>query len=450
MVDPQGNNLIFILSAPRSGSTLLGAVLGNHSQTLCPPEPWLLLSLHAMRTPDVMAISHFDSGLARQALNELLDDQLFRNVTNAFAISVYKALLAQANKQIFIDKTPRYYHILPFLEALFPQARKIWIKRNPLDVIASHKATLGHSVADLLGGVVSPHAYDATLSFSLLSSYFAASDRTKTIVSYEALVQDPMSQIQALCQRIDLPFEANMLHYGANHALMQTYTSATMGDKKLLAHARPHDRSVGRWQEVLTPEEIRKILLTLGRGMFTRLGYEDLFEAAAACADLKADDIDEQGKLDQLFQLYASYVDAGFLKVWELQNTVIARQNMQVRRHGTERAADRAARLEVIRDLQQRLQAAEADRAARLEVIRDLQQHLQAAEADRADRLEVIQGLEQTVARLQSPKIALMTLLAGCLLKVGLYPIAKRYQMLIMRLYHAIRRCVTRIRPDNG
>jgi len=395
MVDPQGNNLLFILSAPRSGSTLLGAILGNHSQTLCPPEPWLLLSLYAMRTPDVMAISHFDSALARQALSELLDDRLFRNATNAFAVSAYNALLGPANKQIFIDKTPRYYHILPFLEALFPQARQIWIKRNPLDVIASHKATLGHAVADLLGGVVSPHAYDATLSFVLLSSYFATHAHTQTTVSYEALVQHPIREIQALCQQIDLPFEAHMLHYGANHALMQTYGNATMGDKKLLGHTYPHDRSVGRWREVLTSEEIREILLTLGRGIFTRLEYDEVFEAAAARVGLQADDVDEQGKLDQLVQLYASYVNTGFLKVGELQNTVIARQNMQVHRDGLERAVDQAVRLEVIRDLQQRLRTAEADRAARLEVIHMLQQSLQATEAERDSRLEVIRDLQQ-------------------------------------------------------
>src|SRR6266849_3625716 len=168
MVDPQGRNLIFILSTPRAGSTLLGALLGNHGQTLCPPEPWLLLCLNAMRAQDVMAVTHYDHELAREAISQLLDDRLFQQAANAFAVTAYNALLVQANKQMFIDKTPRYYHILPFLEALFPCAFKIWIKRNPLDVIASYKAMEDHTVAELLGHIPSPYSFDTTLGFSLL------------------------------------------------------------------------------------------------------------------------------------------------------------------------------------------------------------------------------------------------------------------------------------------
>ena len=58
MISPQGRNLVFILSAPRSGSTLVSAILGNHHQTFSPPEPWLLLSLNALYSPDAVVLAH--------------------------------------------------------------------------------------------------------------------------------------------------------------------------------------------------------------------------------------------------------------------------------------------------------------------------------------------------------------------------------------------------------
>ena len=55
--------------------------------------------------------------------------------------------------------------------------------------------------------------------------------------------------------------------------------------------------------------------------------------------------------------------------------------------------ADRADRLDVIREQAQRLDAAEKDRADRLTVIQELSEQLAASEKDRADRLAVIQNL---------------------------------------------------------
>jgi O-antigen biosynthesis protein len=47
LIRPNGEGLVFLLSTPRAGSTLLAAMLGSHSRIACPPEPWLLLPLLA-------------------------------------------------------------------------------------------------------------------------------------------------------------------------------------------------------------------------------------------------------------------------------------------------------------------------------------------------------------------------------------------------------------------
>jgi hypothetical protein len=37
------NDLVFIISQPRAGSTLLQRILDSHSKVCSPPEPWVML-----------------------------------------------------------------------------------------------------------------------------------------------------------------------------------------------------------------------------------------------------------------------------------------------------------------------------------------------------------------------------------------------------------------------
>src|SRR5262245_31304764 len=275
MVDSEGRNLIFILSTPRAGSTLLGSILGNHSKTLCPAEPWLLLPLSALHSDHTAIVSPYDHDLAREAWRQWIDDELYHRASGAFALTVYNALLSQAKKEVFVDKTPRYYHVLSWLDVVFPRALKIWLKRNPLDVIASCKESWDLRIDELCGRVASPFSFDTTVSFALLLSYFEANAPTQYTLQYEDLVQNPAACIKALCNFVDLPFEEDMLNYGANDALMQMHAEKPMGDKKILEHAEPHPHSVGRWREMLTSEELKQVLRTFGSDLFVRLGYGD-------------------------------------------------------------------------------------------------------------------------------------------------------------------------------
>ncbi len=71
-----------------------------------------------------------------------------------------------------------------------------------------------------------------------------------------------------------------------------------------------------------------------------------------------------------------------------------------------ESETDRAARLEVIHALEQRLSASEAGQAARLEAIHALGQRLVESEADRGARLEVIHALEQRLSESEADRAA--------------------------------------------
>ncbi len=139
--DPQGGNLIFLISQPRSGSTLLQRVLAGHPEVMTVAEPWLMLHpFYALKHDGHTA--EYDAALAREGLDDFLaqvegGEDAYLEAVRGFAGSLYARALASGGKRVFLDKTPRYHHILPELRRVFPQARFVFLLRNPLAVLAS-------------------------------------------------------------------------------------------------------------------------------------------------------------------------------------------------------------------------------------------------------------------------------------------------------------------------
>ena len=53
-----------------------------------------------------------------------------------FSMSIYSAYACNSERY-FLDKTPRYYHILNDLIRIFPNAKFIILTRNPISIFAS-------------------------------------------------------------------------------------------------------------------------------------------------------------------------------------------------------------------------------------------------------------------------------------------------------------------------
>jgi hypothetical protein len=276
MIANEGENLVFLLSLPRSGSTIVSLMLGNHSHVLCPPEPWFLLKLASLieyGSPE----SIFDDEQATIGTKEfLVKDGAFIEAGRAFALTIYNYHLRQAKKSIFIDKTPRYYHILPFIEELFPKAKKIWLKRNPLDVALSCKNTWGVRTEFITGQKILPLSFDLAVGLFNLAHYFNKPSPSKFEIQYEALMQSPHETLSRLCHFIGIEFEDQMLNYAQNQELIGQYQTATMGDKKALSTNTIHTQSIGKWAKELSLTEIEQIMKILGLNIFRQMGYDDM------------------------------------------------------------------------------------------------------------------------------------------------------------------------------
>lgn len=239
---------IFILSLPRSGSTLLQRLLSAHSKISSVAEPWLLLPLAGLtEAGGLRHFSEYSSRLSATAIREMIRDlpggqSEFNSAIRHFCEDIY-AGLAEEGSSYFIDKTPRYHLIADFIFDVFPDAKVIFLFRHPLDILSSIVTTFSngrfamhHAHVDLFEG---PHRlHQAACQFA---------DRA-IVVTYEELVTRPESTLRSLTGYLDLAFEDRMVD-----GYQDVSFSGSMGDRTGDTKYRAvQSGSLGRWKSVLT------------------------------------------------------------------------------------------------------------------------------------------------------------------------------------------------------
>ncbi len=295
MVESKGKNLGFLLAPPRSGSTMLGAILNAHSQLHCPPEPWFQLLLSSFKRSKGFSSAVFNHELAVDALKELVPRKTTHQAEQVYSKLIYNSILKSVDKVFFIDKTPRYYHIAEDLIKTWTQAKFIWLKRNPFDTIASCKISWGISVKEQLGDPISSHSYDSTVSHTNHLKVFSTASKRKFILKYEDLVSDPTNEIKKLCRFLQLDFENNIIDYGSSKDFRISYSKAAFGDRNVANSTSPNTNSVGKWKSRLDREEVEYIIDSLGSALFQRLGYQEELDEAASFCSRSASSIPETG-----------------------------------------------------------------------------------------------------------------------------------------------------------
>ena len=141
----RGHDLIFIISQPKAGSTLLQRILAGHPDIQTSAETWLMLHpTYGLRSRGIK--SNFNSNWASTGVREFLDnyadgESTYRAGIRSFAKTIYGHVLEKNSKRFFLDKTPRYTMIIDELYELFPAAKYILLFRNPLSILKSELHT---------------------------------------------------------------------------------------------------------------------------------------------------------------------------------------------------------------------------------------------------------------------------------------------------------------------
>lgn len=123
---------IFILGAPRSGTTLLRLVLDAHPHISAGPETRFLLDLARIFGQHWERLERFG-----------FDRAYWLDKVAAFFATVHADYAASRGKTRWCEKTPRYTVIADLVAELYPDARFIHVVRDGLDVVASHRQRWG-------------------------------------------------------------------------------------------------------------------------------------------------------------------------------------------------------------------------------------------------------------------------------------------------------------------
>lgn len=131
--------LVFILSLPRSGSTLLQRLLLADGRCRSIGEHSLLLRFLGDDEVIQRRATYWEP-LIRKSMGDLRSacpdfDEVYRTGVRQLAMGIYDRLAG--DKPWFVDKTPRYHLICEELIQTFPEAKFIVLWRHPLAVAAS-------------------------------------------------------------------------------------------------------------------------------------------------------------------------------------------------------------------------------------------------------------------------------------------------------------------------
>jgi Sulfotransferase family len=131
---PAGDSPVFILTASRSGSTLLRVILDSHPRLACPPETSITsVCMQLAMTCDVL--ENAAAALPDGDSEEL--PPVIRAAVRAAVDRAYGHYLAERGKQRWCDKSLDSYQHAELMAQIYPDAKFICLFRHCMDVIAS-------------------------------------------------------------------------------------------------------------------------------------------------------------------------------------------------------------------------------------------------------------------------------------------------------------------------
>ncbi|MBX3249506.1 MAG: sulfotransferase [Myxococcales bacterium] len=286
------DRLVFVISPPRAGSTLLQRMLGAHSAVFTHPEPHLITPLAFLGYHDTVDAAPYDHVNAAEAIRSFVaglprGEEDYLDALRAYADTMYGRMLATApDKSRFLDKTPAYALVWRFLTKLYPEAKYIVLTRHPLAVFSSYAQSFFE------GDWREAHRYNPVVERYVPAMAELIRERPVPVchVGYEELVQAPEKELERVFAFLGLDNEPDAVNYG------RTEMKAGMGDPiNVDKHQRPTTASLHKWAAELAHDE-RK--LALARDMIARLSDEDLetwrwpraaiFDALEGASDKKA------------------------------------------------------------------------------------------------------------------------------------------------------------------
>lgn len=246
-------------------------MLGCHPDISTHSELWFLLPhIDAIRNRYFRSL--YGATSLRDATKGLLEqlpngeEDYFRSL-RLLSDHIYNSL-AKNSERYVLDKTPRYYFVIDEIGKLYPDAKFIFLFRNPLSVAASlvksfNKGKLGdaHHRIDLFEGP------------KMLADGYMQLKHKSIAVKYEDLVAEPARWIARICDYLELKYMPEMISDFAKVPV------GVMGDQfGSKQHKEVTVQSIEKWREVFgthyRKRYLEKLLKHIGPAAVNDIGYD--------------------------------------------------------------------------------------------------------------------------------------------------------------------------------
>jgi amino acid adenylation domain-containing protein len=288
--DEKNPQAIFVLSPPRSGSTLMRVVLGGHPKLFAPPE-LELLSFNTLKERrdtfagpysfwlegtirTLMQIKNCSAEEAKQIMKEAEDQDLSVK-------QFYRLMQDWIGPKTLVEKTPSYTLNLQALkraEANFDNPLYIYLLRHPYGMINSFEEARTDEVFFRHDHPFTRRELAEMIWLichqNILEFLKAIPANRQHRVMYEDLVKHPRPTVEAICDFIGQDFHTDMLEpYQDNHVRMTDSIhplSKMLGDVKFHKHTKIDAGGADRWREQITVDFLGDISWDIAES----LGYK--------------------------------------------------------------------------------------------------------------------------------------------------------------------------------
>ncbi len=225
---------IFLVSFPRSGTTLTEKIISTHSQIIPSDEITIITTLIKQLVDQGFKYPHDIDKLTKIQLTELRRRYWDRAQTT---------IGGKFRGRRFLDKLPLNIIDLGFIYRLFPEAPIIFVLRDPRDVCLScfmqlfalNPATIQFTNIDNTA-----RFYAATMDLWL--HYCKILKLKRHVIRYENIVSNMENEAHKLIKFLGLPWEQDMLQYHNKQGKGSATTPSYQDVNKPI-----YNRAMGRW-----------------------------------------------------------------------------------------------------------------------------------------------------------------------------------------------------------
>jgi Sulfotransferase family len=247
---------LFLVGVPRSGTSLLYALLNQHPQIALMYEAdlpllWPLFLKRRSRAQWLERWNFWNEGPERHQINISRIPENITDIRTATE-SAYREYASHKSASIWGCKSPNQYDSLERIASYFPNARFIMIWRDPADVCRSMIRAREGSIRFRQTGLT----HRALLGCGDLGTQrdrLRARGLNVHELQYEDLIRNPGQELQKICTFLSIPYDAGMENLGdADRSAVPVFEhNAMVRSEKIVARQKR--------EEVLPPDFKKKI-----------------------------------------------------------------------------------------------------------------------------------------------------------------------------------------------